>query len=544
MSSPPEQAAGVKAMSSLPEQAVGIKVSLLDTILSNNMFAAGAGMTGLLGGLAVVRTGLLRGARLAQRYYTVSLEIPSKDRSYQWVLQWISKHKIKTHHLGVETQFKQSESGHVSTRFDFVPSPGQHWIRYRGNFVRVLRSRNENMIDLQSGTPWETVQLTAIGRDPKIFSDLLNEARQEALQREEGKTIIYSSMGPEWRPFGRPRRRRPFDSVVLDQGIAERIMKDVLEFSKSSKWYLDRGIPYRRGYLLYGPPGCGKSSFITALAGELEYNICILNLFERGLTDDKLNALFAVTPPRSFILLEDIDAAFVQREAKQANYGVTFSGLLNTLDGVASTEERIVFMTTNHVERLDNALLRPGRVDMQLEVTYATPFQVAKMFRRFYPDHEDLTEDFLLCVRDMLRARRACTGAVGISVAELQSYFLIQKSDPKTCMEQLKKETKRYQAKKGDSTEASESTSDSNPAENKTSTLSSIHPNLTSARNQTPFFSSLKPNSTPAPSHWVRRRHGYRATPDPSRSHSSFSICYMSKRGSSTRQTSVAQSGL
>jgi chaperone BCS1 len=73
------------------------------------------------------------------------------------------------------------------------------------------------------------------------------------------------------------------------------------------------GIPYRRGYLLYGPPGSGKSSFIQALAGELGYNICLLNLSERGLTDDRLNHLLSNTPERSILLLEDIDAAFNQR---------------------------------------------------------------------------------------------------------------------------------------------------------------------------------------------------------------------------------------
>lgn len=74
------------------------------------------------------------------------------------------------------------------------------------------------------------------------------------------------------------------------------------------------GIPYRRGYLLHGPPGCGKSSYITALAGELERGICVLNLSERGLTDDRLNHLLAVAPQQTIILLEDIDAAFTSRE--------------------------------------------------------------------------------------------------------------------------------------------------------------------------------------------------------------------------------------
>lgn len=112
------------------------------------------------------------------------------------------------------------------------------------------------------------------------------------------------------------------------------------------------------GYLLYGPPGCGKSSYITALAGELEFAICVLNLSERGLSDDRLNHLLSVAPVQSIILLEDIDAAFVSREEtpqqKAAYEGlnrVTFSGLLNCLDGVASTEARIVFMTTNYLDR-------------------------------------------------------------------------------------------------------------------------------------------------------------------------------------------------
>lgn len=65
-----------------------------------------------------------------------------------------------------------------------------------------------------------------------------------------------------------PRKKRPLDSVVLDEGLADAILSDVKDFIDDPQWYTDRGIPYRRGYLLYGPPGCGKSSFITALAGK------------------------------------------------------------------------------------------------------------------------------------------------------------------------------------------------------------------------------------------------------------------------------------
>ena len=101
------------------------------------------------------------------------------------------------------------------------------------------------------------------------------------------------------------------ESVVLHEGVKERVVADVEDFISSSSWYHDRGIPYRRGYLLYGPPGTGKSSFIQALAGELDYDIAILNLSERGLTDDRLNHLLTIVPNRTLVLLEDVDLSLI-----------------------------------------------------------------------------------------------------------------------------------------------------------------------------------------------------------------------------------------
>lgn len=171
------------------------------------------------------------------------------------------------------------------------------------------------------------------------------------------------------------------------------------------------GIPYRRGYLLHGPPGSGKTSFIQALAGSLSYDICLLNLSERGLADDKLFHLLSNVPERSFVLIEDVDAAFNKRVqtsedglvkfwnspnsalTSPCSYqsSVTFSGFLNALDGVASGEERIIFMTTNHVEKLDPALIRPGRVDISELINDASPKQARILFERFYGEGESIT---------------------------------------------------------------------------------------------------------------------------------------------------------
>ena len=271
--------------------------------------------------------------------------------------------------------------------------------------------------------------LTTLYRDRKLFNDLLSEAKSLALKAREGKTVIFTSWGPEWRPFGQPRSKRLLGSVILDEGIAENIVNDVKDFLTSGEWYHKRGIPYRRGYLLYGPPGSGKTSFIQALAGELDYNICILNLSENNLTDDRLNHLMNHIPNRSILLLEDVDAAFNKREQTNDqgfNNGVTFSGLLNALDGVASAEECITFMTTNHPEKLDPALLRPGRVDYKVMIDNATEHQVKRMFLRFYENEEELCEKFLAKYRKLNMQH--------VSTAQLQGLFVYNKRDPEAAI--------------------------------------------------------------------------------------------------------------
>ncbi|XP_019410016.1 PREDICTED: mitochondrial chaperone BCS1 [Crocodylus porosus] len=395
----------------------------------NPYFGAGFGLVGVGTALALARKGAQVGLVAFRRHYMITLEVPSKDKSYQWLLSWISHHARHTQHLSVETSYQQHESGRVTTRFDFMPSPGNHFIWYRRKWIRVERNREKQMIDLHTGTPWESVTFTALGTNRDIFFSILQEARELALQQQEGKTVMYTAMGAEWRPFGFPRRRRPLASVVLDEGIAERIVRDVQEFIASPQWYSDRGIPYRRGYLLYGPPGCGKSSFITALAGELQYSICLLSLSDRSLSDDRLNHLLSAAPQQSIVLLEDVDAAFVSRDlaaenptAYQGMGRLTFSGLLNALDGVASTEARIVFMTTNHADRLDPALVRPGRVDLKQYVGPCSRWQLTHMFQRFYPEQSRAAAEHF--------ADRALAVSDRLSAAQVQGHFMLHKADP------------------------------------------------------------------------------------------------------------------
>ncbi|KAF2731793.1 hypothetical protein EJ04DRAFT_498122, partial [Polyplosphaeria fusca] len=450
-----QQIAKQLAVESAPGDGLASRFSHLT---DNPFFTAGFGLAALAAAARIGQKGVQHGASLLRRRMLVDLEITPHDEAYPWVLQWmtashraqlagaepsnlskpsakrgiiarlIERYNPRLHHLQVRTA--QSKTGPAnSTHFSFVPGHGRHILRYGGALLLVNRQR-EKSFDLAKGMPFETISLTTLYAHRNVFEDILAEAHQLARRLEEGKTVIYNSMGPDWMQFGDPKRKRPLESVVLERGVKERIVEDVQAFIAARTWYLDRGIPYRRGYLLYGPPGTGKSSFIQALAGHLDFNIAILNVSERGLTDDRLNHLLTKVPPRTMVLLEDADAAFMNRR-KPGSDGysgatVTFSGLLNALDGVASAEERIIFLTTNHVERLDEALIRPGRVDMTVRLGEATEHQIDRLWDRFYADIDvggEVKQRFMARAKELGLANTASTAA-------LQGLFLYNKDDP------------------------------------------------------------------------------------------------------------------
>jgi chaperone BCS1 len=169
------------------------------------------------------------------------------------------------------------------------------------------------------------------------------------------------------------------------------------------------------------------------LAGELDYDICIMNLADPGMTDDRFAHLLNNVPPKCMILLEDIDAAFLNRSALPKatstaylnSNSLTLSGLLNGLDGVVAAEERLVFMTTNHVERLDPALARPGRCDYKVFLGNVTRDQAQVMFSRFYSAHKnvDAIQTAFLKRMEDLKLFNVC------SPATLQSHFIIYRDN-------------------------------------------------------------------------------------------------------------------
>ncbi|MEW6559274.1 AAA family ATPase [Thiomonas bhubaneswarensis] len=137
---------------------------------------------------------------------------------------------------------------------------------------------------------------------------------------------------------------------------------------------------------MYGPPGTGKTSLVTALASELRLNVCTLSLASPVVTDEKIHTLLAAVLQRSLLLIEDVDAFFHQRDAAHTQVRLSFSGFLNALDGVATQEGNVLFMTTNHIDRLDEALIRAGRIDERVALDVCDEDQLRRLYLKFHAD--------------------------------------------------------------------------------------------------------------------------------------------------------------
>ena len=213
----------------------------------------------------------------------------------------------------------------------------------------------------------------------KAIKDLLLYSKKKCRPELEDNIRIYISNGMKWDKLNLIQKRS-IESVFIDKKDA--IVRDLDKFMNSQETYRERGIKYKRNYLLYGPPGTGKTSFITAISSMYNLDIFMVN-FGGNVSDSAFIKLISKLPERSLLVLEDIDCLFESRESKT---NISFSTILNILDGFACKNRLITFMTTNHKDKLDPALTRPGRIDYILELKYANKRILNEMYNSYFSD--------------------------------------------------------------------------------------------------------------------------------------------------------------
>ncbi|KAF7291312.1 hypothetical protein MIND_01275300 [Mycena indigotica] len=366
--------------------------------------------------------------------FFLTAHFSEEDSPYDWLMLWLSRRPEWQRSREFETTTRAAHAGQVSgweddpdlgaefdqsngdappskTRVIFQPTfDTTHTIYWRGHWLRVRRSRGTDGC--------EVLSVSVVARSNTILKALVLHAKREYEAEAVHRINIYfADPHGSWR-WADARHKRPLGTIVLEPGVKEMLLGDARDFLASEKWYSDRGVPWRRGYLLHGVPGSGKSSLIHALAGELMLDIYVVSLSSAWINDSVLLGLMGRVPKGAMLLLEDLDAAFtrsVQRRAdaedkqgkeqdgKKKKEGrdkdlsdlntLSLSGLLNALDGVAAAEGRILFATTNHLEKLDPALSRPGRMDVWVEFRNASKWQAEALFRNFFPSSDPEPEE-------------------------------------------------------------------------------------------------------------------------------------------------------
>jgi len=255
----------------------------------------------------------------------------------------------------------------------------------------------------------------------------------------------YNSRSQFWPKLG-VKIARPMASVVLPPSIKSYLQKDMEDFlaPETFRWYKDHGIPYKRSYLLHGPPGSGKSSIIQAIAGHYKLNLCYIQPIDPNFTDDSFTDAIQKAPKNALIVLEDIDTYFSKdREPLNKKCPLTFSGLLNGLDGVAAADGQVFILTTNFIDKLDAALIRTGRVDVKFEFPKVSAEMACEMFLQFYPNEDLNANSFKTTVAQILSETDLC-------MADLQQHFIShRKSTANVAAEknQIKKEITGEQLK-------------------------------------------------------------------------------------------------
>ena len=235
-------------------------------------------------------------------------------------------------------------------------------------------------------TKWakDYIEIAVKTKDKNDLNSVFEHIYKEGDHYLELPRTLVHTFGWSWRVTKKFFHVR---DVILPNNEFDNLKEDIEYFLKNRDWYEEVQIPYRRTYLLSGEPGSGKSTTVQAAATHFNLDVYALSLSE--MTDDKFSDAISGIPDKSILLLEDIDCAVKIDESNRdtQNTKVTFSGLLNILDGVCSPEGRITFLTTNHRDKLnDAALLRPGRVDYEILYGYATKEQIFDLATKFKYD--------------------------------------------------------------------------------------------------------------------------------------------------------------
>jgi hypothetical protein len=361
----------------------------LGTLASNPVFAGVAGGAGMGALLYQLRALPARLSAWLKRSFTVSIVIDNADGVFERLAIYLgrSDYSRRARRLRIAEIYDVELQ---TMRWEPSFGIGWHFLRDEGGWFALHRS----VSDSDAGDTLkrrETIEIITPGRNQALIRRLIERAEQVNQRQDTVRVYMWHSgcyMLADERPV------RPLSSVFIPAAQMRTLVDDMTRFKASRDLYRQRGTPHRRGYLLEGPPGTGKSSLAFALACVSGRAVHIINLSTCG-GDTGLLAAFNYAGSSAFIVIEDIDTARVshsrdekKEEIAVKSEGVTLSGLLNAIDGMGARDGRILVITTNRPDVLDPALIRPGRIDRRETIGLLEADEARAMVRHFLGDTE------------------------------------------------------------------------------------------------------------------------------------------------------------
>ena len=408
----------------VPVRRMAMLQFLKNMLTGRNEFASGGLLLMIIGGLSVY----LRAVPETIWYWivmqtTMMITVKDDDVAFVWVKEWFLEQQFlkRIRQVDLDTTLRNE-------RIAMIPAPGKHWFWYGGRPFEVWFSRSDNSHE-RAGRRTESLTFRTLGRRRSFLQHFVDDVVRCHLKRLGVQSYLYT-YNDGW-DYVEGYAPRALESVVLEPGEKDQLLRDIARFRKSRRRYECLGVPYHRGYLFYGPPGTGKTSLVSALAAHFGFSIYTVNLAD--FNDRNLMNAVNQVPANSMLLFEDIDcmsssqcrsgedsrrgtaekAGQGSKDGTATLNGVTLSGLLNVLDGFYAPHGVLFVMTTNHVEKLDKALLRPGRIDYRLFLGTASDCQKMELYRRFFPEASDFE------AREFVEASRSAE-----TMAEFQGLLL------------------------------------------------------------------------------------------------------------------------
>lgn len=327
--------------------------------------------------------------KLLNKQCFTRLSLMSTSGSYHNFLEWLETNGYtkKIRSLKITCGRYGDESATKSIGY------GEHYFLYKFRLFSLKMNRIETNAHMEK----DEIIISVLGRSQKFLGKIFDEINNMNLEKDN--LIVHKYNGECWSQTSEQCKRN-IDTVFLNVDVKNTVINYIENFIEKEDWYINNGLSYQTGILLYGPPGCGKTSLVKAVASMLNREIYVLSASRLSYIENAMSNL----PKNSILLIEDIDTEsvtinrFTTSGSDKSNTEDQFSfanlsDILNSIDGIVSSHGRILIATTNHESKLDKALTREGRFDLKIELKHADNSVVKQFFNNYYPNFE-IPKDF------------------------------------------------------------------------------------------------------------------------------------------------------